>query len=73
MANDAYLRIKGVTEEPSDDKHRDQILLQNCAAGKTIPSATFERILADGHGKWNCFRQSVRGGTNCPSMEPFKP
>lgn len=34
MANDAYLRIKGVTEEPSDDKYRDQILPQNCAANK---------------------------------------
>ena len=34
MANDAYLRIKGVTEESSDDKHRNQILLQNCATNK---------------------------------------
>ena len=73
MANDACLRIKGVTEDLSDDKHRDQILSQNYAAGKTIPSATFERMLADGDGKWNCRRQSIRGGTNCPSMEPFKP
>ena len=34
MANDAHLRIKGVTEEPSDDNHRDQILSQNCVANK---------------------------------------
>ncbi|MEM8512808.1 hypothetical protein RCH14_002134 [Massilia sp. MP_M2] len=34
MANDAYLRINGVTEAPPDDKHRDQILLQNCADNK---------------------------------------
>ena len=34
MANDAYRRIKGVTDEPSDEKHRNQILSQNCAANK---------------------------------------
>jgi hypothetical protein len=34
MANDAYLRIKGVTQDPSADKHGNQILLQNCAANK---------------------------------------
>ena len=34
MANNTYLRIKGVTEDRSDDKHRGQILPQNCAANK---------------------------------------
>lgn len=34
MTNDTYLRIKGVTEYPSDDKHRDQILSQNLATNK---------------------------------------
>ena len=96
MANDAYLKIEGISGESMDDKHRDWIevsnvlyavhqpraesistagghtsgraelyplsfikladiaspvLLQTCAAGKTIPKAIFEFMRADGDGK----------------------
>lgn len=96
MANDAYLKIEGITGESTDDKHKDWIevsnvlyaihqpragsfstaggltsgraelfplsfrkladiaspvLLQTCAAGKTIPKAVFEFMRADGDGK----------------------
>jgi type VI secretion system secreted protein Hcp len=96
MANDAYLKIEGITGESTDDKHKDWIevsnvlyaihqpragsmstagglttgraelyplrftkladiaspvLLQTCAAGKTISKAIFEFLRADGDGK----------------------
>lgn len=96
MANDAYLKIDGITGESADDRHKDWIevsnvlyaihqpragsvstaggltsgraelfplsfrkfadiaspvLLQTCAAGKTIPKAVFEFMRADGEGK----------------------
>ena len=50
MANDAYLKIEGLSGESTDDKHREWIEVSNV-------------LYAYAKIKWNYLRQSIRGGT----------